>query len=211
MKKVFYLIMSAVIAITLVGCSSDSSAPQKVETPKADTPAQKEEPQQVPTPPAEPAVKTYKDGMHKVGTDIPAGEYVLMSNSFMSYFEVANDSKGTLDSIIANDNFYTRSIVTVKDGQYLKLQGCKAYAFAGAPKVEIKDGFLPEGMYKVGVDIPAGEYKVIPEGMGYVEVSSNSTHDLMSIVSNDNLTGESYITVQDGQYLKLSGAKLKLN
>jgi hypothetical protein len=67
------------------------------------------------------------------------------------------------------------------------------------------------GMYKVGVDIPAGEYKVLPEenstlGFGYFEVTKTSRHILDDIVSNDNFEDSRYITLENGQYLKLSEA-----
>lgn len=66
-------------------------------------------------------------------------------------------------------------------------------------------------MHKVGSDIPAGEYKIIPEGsMSYKEVSKDSTHSLHSIISNDILQGEGYATISNGQYLKLTGAKIKV-
>lgn len=64
------------------------------------------------------------------------------------------------------------------------------------------------GMFKVGKDIQPGEYKVTSEGMGYIQVSSDSTHGLHSIVTNDNFEGDKYITVADGQYLKLTRAKI---
>lgn len=162
-----------------------------------------------PQEPAKPTVKTYKAGMYKIGSDMPAGEYVLVGSG-MSYFEIDKDSTGQMNSILANDNFSKRSIVSVQDGQYLKLTGCTAYAFNDAPKVQPKDGFMSEGMYKVGVDLPAGEYKVIPEGMPYVEVSKDSSHTMNSIVSNDLPQGESYISIKDGQYIKLTGAKLQI-
>ena len=47
--------------------------------------------------------------------------------------------------------------------------------------------------------------------MGYIEVSSDSRGVLDSIITNDNLMEDSYITVQDGQYLKLSGAEININ
>ena len=68
-------------------------------------------------------------------------------------------------------------------------------------------------MFKVGKDIPAGEYKVILDstiGMGYLEVSSNSSHQLSSIVTNENVTADTYITVKDGQYLKLNDVKIQI-
>ena len=64
---------------------------------------------------------------------------------------------------------------------------------------------------KVGVDIPAGEYKVIPSGStAYLEVSTNSSHSMSAIVSNDLFEAERYTTIKDGQYLKVTDAKIKL-
>lgn len=157
----------------------------------------------------EPKVKTYKAGQYKVGTDLPAGEYVALTKGD-AYLEVAKDSKGTFESIIVNDVFMNRSMITVSDGQYLKLQNATLYAAKDAPKVEPKDGFWPSGMYKVGVDIPAGEYKVITDGDGsYIEVSSSSKHTFDSIISNDVFEGDKYVTIQDGQYVKFFGAKIQ--
>lgn len=162
-----------------------------------------------PTSPPTPAVKTYDPGMYKIGVDMPAGEYVLTSND-QAYFQVTKDSTGTLESIIANENFTNQTILTVNDGQYLTLRDCTAYAFKDAPAVQPVDGYLQEGMYKVGYGLSPGEYKVISEGEGYTEISSNSSHTLGSIISNDNFQGEKYITVQASQYLKLDHCKLKM-
>lgn len=151
--------------------------------------------------PEEPQVQTWSEGMYKVGTDIPAGEYVLIATT-SGYFEIDSDSTGTLDSIIANDNFNTNTIVTISDGQYFTLTRCVAYNINEAPALDT----TKEGMFKVGKDLPAGEYKIHSDESGYVEVSSNSSHVLDSIVSNDNFTGDSYITVSDGQYLTLTRA-----
>lgn len=65
-------------------------------------------------------------------------------------------------------------------------------------------GVLAEGTYKVGTDIPAGEYKLTATSgdMGYWEVTNSSSADA-DIVGNDNFTGSAYVTVSDGQYLKL--------
>ncbi|NLW90966.1 MAG: hypothetical protein GXY34_05135 [Syntrophomonadaceae bacterium] len=152
---------------------------------------------------------SFKSGMYKVGSDIPAGEYVLATNAG-GYFAVTSDSSGSFESILANDNFSNRSIVTVSDGQYLELKGCKAYPFAEAPAIDKSGGVLESGMYKVGIDIPAGEYKVESDG-GYIEVSSSSNHNLDSITTNDNFEGTKYITVSDGQYLKVNNVKIHLN
>lgn len=210
MKRIIVLVfMVAVTSLILTGCgdTSPQGTSNQKEVTTASTPA--------PTPAPAPTVKTYSDGMYKIGDDMPAKEYVLVSDS-SAYFQIAKNSTGELDSILANDNFTNRSIITVSSGQYLTLRNCTAYAFEDAPKIQPSDGFLSEGMYKVGIDLPAGEYKVILDkdaivNYAYVEVSTNSTHGLDSIVSNDNFQTERYITVKNGQYIKLNNAKLKLN
>lgn len=154
-----------------------------------------------------------KAGTYKIGVDLPAGEYVFFAKG-MGYIEVASDSTGSLDSIISNDNVSGHTYITVNDGEYLKLRSGEAYAVADAPSVVPTDGIYKDGTYIVGKDIPAGEYKVTVNsniGMGYIEVSSDSRGALNSIITNDNLMEDSYITVQDGQYLKLSGAEININ
>lgn len=61
------------------------------------------------------------------------------------------------------------------------------------------------GVYKVGVDIPAGEYVVFASGgMGYFCVSSDSNQN--DILFNDNFDYNSIISINDGEYLDLSRA-----
>lgn len=158
--------------------------------------------------------ESIEPGTYKVGEDIPAGEYVVFSDG-MGYIESAYDSTGELESIIFNDNLMNGShpYVTVQDGEYFKLQGAKMYPVESAPSVQPADGIYRDGMYKVGTDIPAGEYKVIFDsdiGMGYLEVSKDSRHTLESIITNENLEADSYITVEDGQYLKLQDVYIEI-
>lgn len=149
--------------------------------------------------------RIYEASTYKIGSDMPAGEYILFSEAFTSgYFQISSNSSGDFDSIIANDNFDTNSIVTLQDGQYFNMKRCYAVPIEDNPEVNIAG----EGMFKVGLHIPAGEYKLTVSedatGSGYLEVSSNSMHDLSSIITNDNFEGSTYITVSDGQYLKLN-------
>ncbi|NCO10729.1 DUF4190 domain-containing protein [Candidatus Saccharibacteria bacterium] len=147
-----------------------------------------------------------KGGMYKVGADMAAGEYVVIGSG---YLQISSDSSGSFESIIENDNYTNRTIFLVKDGQYVEFSG-RAYAPSEAPKVDTSDGELPAGKYKVGVDLPAGEYKLVPIGSGYYGLSTSASDSSDSLVSNDNFDTERYLTVQDGQYLKISRATLKL-
>jgi len=152
-----------------------------------------------------------KSGTYKVGTDLPAGEYLVIAKS-MSYIECTKDSTGALESVVFNDNLTanSNSYVTLKDGEYFKLTGGEMYAIAEAPSIIPSDGLYKDGMYKVGKDIPAGEYKVSLTGsMGYTEVTTNSRHQLDSVVTNENVQSDTYLTVKEGQYLKMTGVQIQ--
>lgn len=157
---------------------------------------------------------SYKEGMYKIGVDLPAGEYIIISEGFLpAYFQVSSNSSGSLESIISNDNFNGNRYITVNDGQYLEIRGSRAYALDKAPALKPENGKYGEGMYKVGKDIDAGEYKVTPESgaiSSYVEVTRDSRGILDSIVSNDNFKAEKYITIKDGQYIKLVGCYINV-
>lgn len=155
----------------------------------------------------------YKAGTYKVGTDLPAGEYLVIDNTSMGYLEITENSNGTFDSIIANAVFYNRSYVTVEDGQYLKFSGT-AYPADEVEPYEPKNGVYESGQYLVGRDIPAGEYKIILQGgasgMGYLEVTKDSSHQFESIISNEAIQGDTYQTVEEGQYLLLQSCEIHI-
>jgi hypothetical protein len=156
-------------------------------------------------------IKTYSPGMYKVGTEIPAGEYVLIpTKSDTAYFEITKDSSGKSDSIIANDYFSGRSIVTVADGEYFNVAYSTVYKINEAPAVNKAAKELSDGMYRVGIDIPAGEYKIAPTDSsgGYYEISSDSTHKFESIIGNGTVDNQQYLTIENGQYLKLQRTKI---
>lgn len=158
----------------------------------------------------------YKAGTYIVGEKIPAGEYKVVADSpFGAYAEVASDSSGQLDSIIANEIVKTFSYITIADGQYFKLNGSHAIPVAEAAPYEPKNGKYTEGTYRVGVDIPAGEYEVVvtdEDGLGgYIEVATASTWQLDSILTNELIENNTFISVADGQYLKLTSAEITVN
>ena len=214
----FILLVILIIIILAIGSMGDDEKTDDVVTTDTDTSGNKKDSNQKNKDKEEAKSKDakIKEGMYKVGTDIPAGEYLVIVNSLMGYIEGATDSTGSLDSIIFNDNLLSdsHSYVTLKDGEFFKLQGADMYPIAEAPSIVPKDGIYRDGMYKIGEDLPAGEYKVTLDsesGLGYLEVSSNSRHILDSIVTNENLKADMYITVKDGQYLKIQDAYIDTN
>ncbi|MDT8901882.1 hypothetical protein [Anaeroselena agilis] len=205
-KKGCFGCLGVIVIILIVGSLAGSCGDTKKTTTKPIV-SQQQTAQAIKQ---QPKVKTYRSGQYKVGVDIPAGEYIAIARD-KAYIEIAKNATGTLDSILANDIFLNRSIISVNDGEFLKIQGCELYSFKDAPKPQERNGFLPSGMYKVGVDLPAGEYKIISEGgQSYAEISSTSRHTLDDIISNELFTNEMYIQVSNGQYVKLFMAKVKI-
>lgn len=140
------------------------------------------------------------DGMYKVGQDILAGEYIVFASDGSGYFSVSSDSNQ--EDILFNENFDYNSIITVNDGEYLKLERCYAVPFAEVDEIDLTG----DGMFKVGTHIPAGEYKLDSgTNLGYYCIYSNSRQQ--DIIANDNFEGQNYVTVSDGQYLVLDRCK----
>ncbi|MFT4413769.1 hypothetical protein ACLM5H_07915 [Fredinandcohnia humi] len=220
-KRWWFWLIVVIVVITLASGGGDETTDQANEADQTEQTADetknnedaKEE--EAPAEEEQPAEDDARieSGTYKVGTDVPAGEYVVFSSG-MAYIENAKDSTGQLESIIFNDNLPSdsHSYVTLNDGEYFKLQGAEMYPVDKAPSVVPENGVYEDGMYKVGKDIPAGEYKVIlnsASGMGYLEVSTNSRHQIDGIVTNENVTADMYITVKDGQYLTLRDLKIE--
>lgn len=139
----------------------------------------------------------YESGQYKVGNDIPEGEYVMFTDYVSGYFGLTSDANG--NDIIANENFDYNSIISIKDGEYLELSNCYAVSIEEVEKLPIDKA----NMFKIGTHLSPGEYKVISDGdRGYYCIYGDDRQD--DIVANDNFSGQSYITVSDGQYLVLS-------
>lgn len=70
---------------------------------------------------------------------------------------------------------------------------------------QIESDYISPGMYKIGTDLPSGEYIII--GSGYGELTQDSTGDVGSIITNDNYINSWYITAEDGEYLTFQDGK----
>lgn len=146
----------------------------------------------------------HKAGMYKVGKDISATEYMIYPLGAAAYYQVSTDSSGGLDSIVSNEVLYGCAVyVTVKNGQYLTVRDAQ---FTESEELYMTPANpIKQSMYRVGRDIPAGEYKVTSGGMtSYYAVQRDSYNTLESIITNEAMfEGTQYVTVRDGQYLML--------
>jgi hypothetical protein len=160
-------------------------------------------------PQEESPVQYIKAGMYKVDSELPAGEYIIEATGAAAYYQVSSDSSGEFDSIIVNDTFGKGvfGYIILQDGDYIKVERGRMIA-ASALILQPSLDDIPPSTYKIGKDLPAGEYKLTPTSeMAYWERSRNPRNLINGIIANDVLTGAAYVTVRDGEYFKFTGIK----
>lgn len=160
-----------------------------------------------------------KTGMYKIGRDIPAGTYVLFPGrtSGEGYMETYKDSRYYDDSLLGYDEFRGRCPVTLTNGQYLYFEGGTGYTLAKAPPIVPVDGYLPEGMYKVGVsgDIKPGTYLVTPNSpevasAAYFLSYSDDSHSEAAYLGGAEVPIETQVTLFEGEYILLYQCKIEM-
>lgn len=101
--------------------------------------------------------------------------------------------------------FETFTFVSVQDGQYLSVSGAHFMPASKVPAIMPVDGKYESGTYRIGLDLPAGVYQLIPDkgGSGYDEVSTDCSVSMDSVISNSYFPTRSSVSVKDGDYLRL--------
>lgn len=151
----------------------------------------------------------YMPSIYKVGVDIPEGEYkVYPVGDDLAYFAICRDAN--CDDIIRNDNFYGQSYINVSRGQFLDLTRCYAIPANEAPLYDASSGVYEPGEYKVGIEIPAGEYRVraFSDTSGYYAIEVPQYDGDREILSNDNFSNAAYVSIKNGQILSLTRCRL---
>ncbi len=150
----------------------------------------------------------YGPGRYTAGTDIPAGEYVVLAQNasvIEGYYTIYADGSEHADIIDINDFDYN-AIIYIEDGQVLELDYSSASPIAEIPQIDHTYG----EMYKVGYHIPAGTYYILADGSSYSTcgVLSYPSDNFDSVVDFFRVENTASVTVTDGQYLQLSHCSL---
>lgn len=142
---------------------------------------------------------------------VPAGEYAFVTFEGSGQYFVEKDDAG---NIIDNENFdsfgyvYVHGagniqidavLINLNDFDTLGVSSAKEIYEILNDKTDYKDG----AWYKVGVDIPAGEYVIESYGEGYIAIMSGPVGK-SEIIDNEIFNGRYAVNVSDGQYLKIS-------
>lgn len=156
----------------------------------------------------------YQAGTYNVGTDIPAGQYVMTPTVQYQdgYYFLKNYNRAIISSgVVDCDKFMTRGYATAQNGDEFELDY--------ATMIPAKDAgrLLPYGgdvynpaEYKIGFDLPAGTYTIFTlHGDSNYEIRSSDSHlGYGNIIDSQNISSDTNVTVKDGQYLKLTNCAL---
>jgi hypothetical protein len=156
----------------------------------------------------------YNAGMYKIGLDLPAGIYVAMGDGSVISSVTVKDGSGADANVLTVDPFTQHTIIGVEDGQYLDVLGADMiaveYTASIGDLILSEVGCYVEGMYWVGYHIPTGEYKLTADSEAVVSsytIYGDATRGTpldVGVMSGDT----AYVTLEDGQFIKLSGVTM---
>ena len=154
----------------------------------------------------------YISGVYQVGKDLPAGDYYIEieaspEDTASTYLYVLYPDGSLSDNTaIRTSGGDTFGFLSVKDGQYLKIIGGRMISASNISPVESTGN----GMYRVGVDLPAGEYTLrsTKEKGGRAAVLTDLSFSEESTRFHQQFTGEIVVTVEEGEYLEFYNAEI---
>lgn len=160
--------------------------------------------------------KVFDAGSYAIGS-IPSGEYAfIVINAGQGYYSEEEAS----GNIVDNENFDSFGWVFVNGSGNITTRGILVpqnifsmlnVASAKEIYVTLNDKSLDynqAGYYKIGVDLPAGTYTLESIGSNsYMSIESGGVGK-SEIIDNDIFSGTKTVTVSNGQYLKISKAKI---
>lgn len=156
----------------------------------------------------------WPSGTYRIGDDIPKGTYLLVSSGKTpsNEFSVAvyTDAECKDENCISTGTWGQNSkYVTLSGNGYLDFSGC---ILIDIEKNEVKNSpYEHSGMFLVGKDIQPGTYELekLKEDTPFYTVYSNV--DLITPSARQSLIYEDgcKVTVEEGDYLRLEGCKIK--
>lgn len=135
---------------------------------------------------------------------IPAGYYILVAKDKYDYnadWFVVNENNNIMSA------FQYSSIVKLENDWDFNMTMCDAYSldtFSGE-----NNPFEHSGMFRVGIDVPAGTYKIIPETDRYY--AEWTVHEDIDSINYEEINGITYektdedieVTLEEGNILEL--------
>lgn len=147
----------------------------------------------------------FEADVYKIGSDMPAGEYKLFALEKYASYDLTGDARG--EEYIAYNSIETFAYVEVEEGQFLEISDAFAVPVEEVEPAEAEDGKFGPGVYRIGIDIEPGEYKVTSIG-DYASYDISTDANLRDYVDYGSIEKSNYVEVRDGEYLELVEAEL---
>ena len=185
MKKFYYIFLICILFLSLAACGSPGANDFSANYSSL--------------PPEE--WVWYEEGEYEAGIDISAGEYYIKENGDGTcWASILTD--GDEISLFCKDF----SLFYLKEGDILQLERGKITQARNVPSIS-KRG---EGVYRVGFDLPAGNYQITPtEENVYFAVYPNVESLKRQVAFNSYSPVAQDVYVSEGQYLEVSGGEIK--
>lgn len=138
------------------------------------------------------------DDFEKIVLDIFINDGSMSENLDDAYviLTITNDSD---DQVLTDEFFY--------EGSEYEESSSDSYDYSSFYDSETSDDEYVSATYKIGEDLEAGEYKLEASSDGGSYYVSNDSN-FEKIVANDSFDTQTYVTVKDGQYLKIFDSKI---
>ena len=154
----------------------------------------------------------YESGTYAVGSDIPAGIYLVVEDEYGIFPSVIVREGATADSHLENyELIINQAVMQLNAGTYVTFNDSIAYPYDSAPEMGLVDGVGDEGGYWVGVQIPAGSYRI--EANDKAPLSSYSIYTGIlgteaQLVRFELVYDPIETELVTGQYIALSGCSI---
>ena len=154
----------------------------------------------------------YESGTYAVGSDIPAGIYLVVEDEYGIFPSVIVREGATADSHLENyELVINQAVMQLNADTYVTFNDSIAYPYDSAPEMGLIDGVGEEGGYWVGVQIPAGSYRI--EANDKASLSSYSIYTGIlgteaQLVRFELVYDPIETELVTGQYIALSGCSI---
>ena len=143
--------------------------------------------------------RTFDDGTHRIGKDIPAATYRApkVSGGLFGgcYWARLRNFSGGLNAILANGNESAPALVTIKPtDRGFQTAGCGRWT-SDLRRITTSRTQFGAGTYLVGVDIAPGTYVARAGSRCYWARLRAFTGDLSAIIANANPRGRTIVTI----------------
>jgi len=169
---------------------AENQAPTKTETKTTSTSTPTE---------TKPAVASFGNGTHIVGTDIKAGTY-RSSGKSTCYWARQKGFGGQLDDIIANGNNSPEIVTIAVSDAAFQTSGCGQWVAVENTYPATPATSFSNGTFEVGKHIAAGTYRAdgSPDSLCYWARLSNFSHaGISGVITNGNLPTVISISASD--------------